>query len=866
MRKRHTSQVKERSFGNKKRFYWINEQQAKFNFIDQVPDPVSAKPSDLKVFDELNLMHISFYGKKLQQWGKLFLENALETSTLRDSFDHSTSRDYEYLLDLDELLFFWIRSKNSTTKSRFPISKTNLLRDSFTGDGIVLCVNDKYAIMAYTTIQMIRQVHNSKLPIEIFYMGDNDLSSDNQKLLNSLPNTVTVNLDDIFDLEVIRVWGWSSKTFALLASSFQNAMLIDADILFIQSPERFFNSDLFKKHGALFFQDRTIPFASKIRFRHTKAYLDSLFPPSSALSENRLYTGKSQHHQESGVVLVDKKSRFTGLMAACILNSGDVRTESYRHMHGDKETFWIGFEIVGQDYAFNPYSPGAVGKKPKKVGSEICSVQLFHVDENYSPAWINGGILHNKMIDNHTIATFEAWMVEPGKWYSTANFSQCIEPTKRTRLNFFSEQELEKIDRSIAVYTQSIKDIDSKGALLPTLPKQLSPWSYDSRQCSEGTFESQFSTWLEGKKWDKNNDYGYGQYKREMEFYIKNYKAPAVRNSGRGIIYSCHPRLVQITMVSIGFLRNFGCNLPIEIWHMDELMADDIARLESLEGVKVYNLAHFIMYNFPRDKDGKIYALKTAAILHSHFDEILFLDGDNYVVQDPTFLFESPPYLETGALFWKDLWKTRPDNPLWNVLGIKCVDEFEQESGQMVIKKSFPGVQKALDVAYFMQMQSDFYYELTLGDKDTFRLSMRALGQPFHLIRPHMAILGAYTATDGTFCGHSMVQYAPYWGEEEYGPLPSGYFDPPQPEILFIHANSLKYQYDALKSKTIFGTLKHYKNPITLNAKARCGPGLCVHLDATDSSELVIDDFKAMFPEFELLYRKLYRQFAPKSK
>ena len=51
--------------GNKKRFYWINEQQAKFNFIDQVPDPVSAKPSDLKVFDELNLMHISFYGKYL---------------------------------------------------------------------------------------------------------------------------------------------------------------------------------------------------------------------------------------------------------------------------------------------------------------------------------------------------------------------------------------------------------------------------------------------------------------------------------------------------------------------------------------------------------------------------------------------------------------------------------------------------------------------------------------------------------------------------------------------------------------------------------------------------------------------------------
>ena len=237
--------------------------------------------------------------------------------------------------------------------------------------------------------------------------------------------------------------------------------------------------------------------------------------------------------------------------------------------------------------------------------------------------------------------------------------------------------------------------------------------------------------------------------------------------------------------------------------HMDELRPADIERLKSLEGVEVYNLAHFIMYNFPRDKDGKIFALKTAAILHSHFDEVLFLDGDNYVAKDPTFLFESAPYLETGALFWKDLWKTRPDNPLWDIMGLKCVDEFEQESGQLLVKKSFPGVQKALDVAYFLQMQSELYFDLTPGDKDTFRLSWRALDQPFHLVRPHMAILGAYPGSDGSYCGHSMVQYAPYWGAEQYGPAPAGHVDPPRPEVLFVHANSLKYQYDALKSKTV---------------------------------------------------------------
>jgi hypothetical protein len=236
---------------------------------------------------------------------------------------------------------------------------------------------------------------------------------------------------------------------------------------------------------------------------------------------------------------------------------------------------------------------------------------------------------------------------------------------------------------------------------------------------------------------------------------------------------------------------------------MDELSLLDIEKLESLDGVRVRSLADFIMYNFPRDKDGKIFALKTAAILHSHFAEILFLDGDNYAVRDPTFLFESAPYVETGALFWKDLWKTRPDNPLWKIMGIECVDEFEQESGQLVINKSFPGIQKALDVAYFMQMQSALYFELTPGDKDTFRLSWRTLELPFHLVRPHMAILGAYPAVDGSYCGHSMVQYSPFWGERVYGKAPDQHIDPLKPEILFIHANSLKYQYDALKTKTV---------------------------------------------------------------
>lgn len=60
------------------------------------------------------------------------------------------------------------------------------------------------------------------------------------------------------------------------------------------------------------------------------------------------------------------------------------------------------------------------------------------------------------------------------------------------------------------------------------------------------------------------------------------------------------------------------------------------------------------------------------------------MDSDNTALADPSFLFDSPALVETGAIFWKDFWKTHPKNPIWDILGLDCVDEFEQESGQVL--------------------------------------------------------------------------------------------------------------------------------------------------------------------------------------
>lgn len=225
---------------------------------------------------------------------------------------------------------------------------------------------------------------------------------------------------------------------------------------------------------------------------------------------------------------------------------------------------------------------------------------------------------------------------------------------------------------------------------------------------------------------------------------------------------------------------------------MSELHAGQIKILESLPGVVVRDLSLYSEITFSATvDDGRIYQVKAAALLFSRFEKVLFLDSDNYALKDPGFLFESPPFKETGALFWKDFWKTRPDNPIWSFLNLKCVDEYEQESGQIAVDKSKPGVVKALSLTLYLLGQSELYFKLMLGDKDYFRLSWRILSQPYHSVRPHLAVIG-FNNEDG-FCGIAMAQYAPFWDAKSFGPSPPGYVEEDTPDLLFVHTNMLKW-------------------------------------------------------------------------
>ena len=254
---------------------------------------------------------------------------------------------------------------------------------------------------------------------------------------------------------------------------------------------------------------------------------------------------------------------------------------------------------------------------------------------------------------------------------------------------------------------------------------------------------------------------------------------PQDKFQGRGIVTATRRSVFSRLLANLRLLRWLNCTLPIEVVAFpNELDASHLNDLARIEDVSVQVLASRQVLH---DRSTSRYAIKLHGMLQSRFEHILWLDADNVVVRDPEYLFDLPHYTSTGALFWPDFWTSYGDNPIWQVLNVSCrAEDYEQEAGQILINKKIGW--KALQLAAHLNGDADVM-RLLLGDKDTYRLSWKVLNVPFYFIRRYVQIAGFYhrdvqRRDQREFCGHTMVQHDPFG------------------EILFLHANMIKYHPD----------------------------------------------------------------------
>jgi hypothetical protein len=363
------------------------------------------------------------------------------------------------------------------TKQIFPWAK-RLRLSEYIGDpaskGIVICTGDEYFKFTVHSIRVIRQVHNCSLPIEVFYIGEKDLSLKHRKFLETeLVGVKVKDITEYFDQSILKLKGWDAKPFAMIASSFSQVLMLDADTVLVQSPEAFFNDIGYREEGALFFHDRTLFPTDQFK----REWLQSLFPKpySSLLRSRRFFNSKTSYEQEAGAVAVDKNIRLMGLLATCALNNQEEREKViHQETHGDKETFWLGFELVGLSYSFNPSMSGAVGSievdQDKKQKQVICG-KLAHFDRAGRLWWFNDSISmgkKDKEMSMEVSNNLNHFVIEEGeaKW----NGFLCLGGKKIEKL---AKEELDRIEKIKHVFIPDPIKVKLKDKI--NSPKQNHP-------------------------------------------------------------------------------------------------------------------------------------------------------------------------------------------------------------------------------------------------------------------------------------------------------------------------------------------------------------------------------------------------------
>ncbi|KAI1317176.1 hypothetical protein EDD11_008868 [Mortierella claussenii] len=311
--------------------------------------------------------------------------------------------EVDFFLRLEKRLYPWVQYGRSSSFS---------LQDTFKGKGIVFCAGNGQFEFVVTSIQAVRNRLKSALPIQVFHMGDNDLSPERQQYLRDMASGIEVlDVTDFLDNDYMQLGGWAIKPFAMLASSFEEVMFVDADAYFLQDPAVLFEDPGYQATGALFFYDRTL-FAD---VRTGPDWIRSMLPIMSSFPPiSRMFNLLSAHEQESGVVVINKRTRLPGMLAICKLNGKWERDlHTYRVFHGDKESFWTGMEMVQEPYVFMRNYGGVIGELRPDNSESVCGAQL-HQDHEGKPLWWNGGLYRNKNAGVTRNLDFKYWMTGGG--------------------------------------------------------------------------------------------------------------------------------------------------------------------------------------------------------------------------------------------------------------------------------------------------------------------------------------------------------------------------------------------------------------------------------------------------------------------
>lgn len=290
-----------------------------------------------------------------------------------------------------------------------------------------------------------------------------------------------------------------------------------------------------------------------------------------------------------------------------------------------------------------------------------------------------------------------------------------------------------------------------------------------------------------------------------------------------GIVFVGGGRFSWLTYLSLLSLRATGSEVPVEVMmptYNDyenelEFCSVILPKLNAACVVVPNSLGSAVMLSWT--KKFKSYQFKSLALMTSSFQNILLLDSDNILIQNPDSIFESDLFKEYGMIMWPDYLRRTTSPVFYDVAGVKinerkrvrssrfslnvdkseanlddnemhavpyhdlegAVPDLSTESGQLFINKATHGKTLLLSLYYNIYGPDQFYKLLSLGapgegDKDTFATAATVLNQKFYQIKSHIKTIGYFE--DGNFQGVAMGQKNPVkdyelFKNKFYGPI-----------------------------------------------------------------------------------------------
>ncbi|KAL7679533.1 putative alpha-mannosyltransferase, nucleotide-diphospho-sugar transferase [Plasmopara halstedii] len=246
---------------------------------------------------------------------------------------------------------------------------------------IILCMHDSVVPMGLSLVRELRCMGNQEL-IQVYHCFPDELSLKSQEMLFAADVRLEI-VDVCSDLvhrgtlneeKAKHFRSWWIKPLALYHSNVREVMLLDVDDIFMRDPAVLRTTDGYNKTGTTFFYDRVIPGDHFFNFKvePNVSYLETLlynfdyvsinvkdgYEPSKHLEQSFAYRGETEHEQDSSVVVVNKARAGKAMEALWWL----ITEERFHHSfsYGDKEAFWLSFELAKQKYFFSPWGVSVI--------------------------------------------------------------------------------------------------------------------------------------------------------------------------------------------------------------------------------------------------------------------------------------------------------------------------------------------------------------------------------------------------------------------------------------------------------------------------------------------------------------------------